>query len=151
VGGKDGAHAPGVRTSPDEAVKFVAATNVDGLAVAVGSSHAMVDRTAALDLSLIRVLAAKLRVPLVLHGSSGVADEVLAAAVRAGMVKINFGTILNVAFTGAVRDYLTNDASVVDSRKYLGPAREAVSDEVARLLAVLANASAAQTISPSGS
>ena len=53
VGGKDGAHAPGVRTDPDEARAFVAATGVDALAVAVGSSHAMTDRTASLDLELI--------------------------------------------------------------------------------------------------
>ena len=46
VGGKDGAHAPGVRTDPDEARAFVAATGVDALAVAVGSSHAMTDRVA---------------------------------------------------------------------------------------------------------
>ena len=146
VGGKDGAHAPGVRTNPSEAAQFVAATNVDGLAVAVGSSHAMVDRTAALDLSLIRELAAKLTVPLVLHGSSGVPDDALAAAVRAGMVKINIGTILNVAFTRAVRHRLAGDDSVVDPRKYLAPARDAVSDEVVRLLTVLAAASVADAL-----
>src|SRR6266496_1592950 len=46
IGGKGGAHTPGVRTSPDEARPFVAATGVDALAVAVGSSHAMTSRTA---------------------------------------------------------------------------------------------------------
>ncbi len=46
VGGKDGAHAPGVRTDPAEAASFVVATGVDGLAVAVGSSHAMTSATA---------------------------------------------------------------------------------------------------------
>ncbi|BBY26949.1 class II fructose-bisphosphate aldolase [Mycolicibacterium sediminis] len=138
VGGKDGAHAPGVRTDPDEAVRFVADTDVDALAVAVGSSHAMVDRTAALDIPLITTLAEKLSVPLVLHGSSGVPDATLAAAVRAGMVKVNIGTILNVAFTTAVRHALAGDEGMVDPRRYLAPARDAVADEVTRLLAVLA-------------
>ncbi|MGB3481001.1 MAG: class II fructose-bisphosphate aldolase [Mycobacterium sp.] len=138
VGGKEGAHAPGIRTDPDEAVAFVAATAVDGLAVAVGSSHAMVDRTADLDIALIRELAQKLSVPLVLHGSSGVPDETLTAAVRAGMVKINVGTILNVAFTRTVRGYLAEHPSVVDPRKYLLPAREAISDQVVRILGALA-------------
>ncbi len=137
VGGKDGAHAPGVRTDPDEAHGFVSATDVDLLAVAVGSSHAMVDRTAALDLELVRRLAAALTVPLVLHGSSGVADTVLAQAVRAGMVKINIGTILNVAWTAAVREVLSADAAVVDPRRYLAPARIAVTDTVARLASVI--------------
>lgn len=144
VGGKDGAHAPGVRTDPDEAVRFVADTGVDALAVAVGSSHAMVDRTAALDLPLIRSLAQRLSVPLVLHGSSGVPDDTLADAIGAGMVKINVGTILNVAFTRAVRDHLAGDDAVVDPRKYLAPAREAIADQAARIMTVLAAASDAR-------
>ena len=137
VGGKDGAHAPGVRTDPRQAADFVAATGVDLLAVAVGSSHAMVERTAALDLDLIGELAAAVPVPLVLHGSSGVGDDLLAAAVRAGMVKINIGTILNVAWTAAVREVLDADATVVDPRTYLRPARDAVAEVVARLATVI--------------
>jgi fructose-bisphosphate aldolase class II len=137
VGGKDGAHAPGVRTDPREAAEFVAATEVDALAVAVGSSHAMVERTAALDLDLIRQLAGALSVPLVLHGSSGVPDAALVEAVQAGMVKINIGTILNVAWTSAVRGALNADPAMVDPRKYVRPARDAVADVVARLCSVI--------------
>lgn len=139
VGGKDGAHAPGVRTDPQEAAEFVAATGVDALAVAVGSSHAMTDRKASLDLDLIRALRAALPVPLVLHGSSGVPDAQLAAAVAAGMTKINIGTILNVAFTGAVRATLEDDA-IVDPRRYLAPARDATSSVVAHLASVVGRA-----------
>jgi fructose-bisphosphate aldolase, class II len=137
IGGKDGAHAPGVRTDPDEAFEYVAATSVDGLAVAVGSSHAMVERTAELDLTLIHDLARKLPVPLVLHGSSGVADVHLSAAVSAGIVKVNIGTILNVAFTTAVRDRLAADPDLVDPRAYLRSAREAIATEVTRLATVV--------------
>ena len=137
VGGKDGAHAPGVRTDPREAAQFVAATEVDALAVAVGSSHAMVERTAALDLDLIRELAGALPVPLVLHGSSGVPDAALTDAVQAGMVKVNIGTILNVAWTSAVREALDADPAMVDPRKYVRPARDAVADVVARLCRVI--------------
>jgi fructose-bisphosphate aldolase class II len=138
VGGKDGVHAPGARTDPDEAREFVAGTTVDGLAVAVGSSHGMVDRTAALDLALIGGLAATVPVPLVLHGSSGVSDDDLAAAVRAGIVKVNIGTILNVAYTQAVRERLVADAAMVDPRKYVSPARESIARQVARIAAVVA-------------
>lgn len=138
VGGKDGAHAPGVRTDPDEARAFVAATGVDALAVAVGSSHAMTDRTASLGLDLIVRLHDALPVPLVLHGSSGVADDVLAQAVRAGMAKINVSTHLNGFFTRAIRGVLDADAGLVDSRKYLAPARDALADEAARLLRLFA-------------
>ncbi|QDE33439.1 class II fructose-bisphosphate aldolase [Microbacterium foliorum] len=138
VGGKDGAHAPGVRTDPDEARAFVAATGVDALAVAVGSSHAMTDRTASLDLELICRLREALPVPLVLHGSSGVADAVIADAVRAGMTKINVSTHLNGFFTRAIRSTLDADEKLVDSRKYLSPAREALAGEAARMLRLFA-------------
>jgi len=138
VGGKDGAHAPGVRTDPGEARDFVAATGVDALAVAVGSSHAMTERSARLDLELIARLKDAVQLPLVLHGSSGVADETLVAAIRAGMTKINVSTHLNGFFTRAVREYLDANPSVVDSRKYIAAGRDALVVETARLLTLFA-------------
>ena len=134
IGGKDGVHGSGVRTRPDEAGAFVDATGVDALAVAVGSSHAMTERHAVLDLELISALRAAVPVPLVLHGSSGVPDEELVRAVKAGMTKINIATHLNQVFTNSVRGTLAASPSMVDSRRYLGPARDAVAAEAARLL-----------------
>lgn len=139
VGGKDGVHAPGARTDPAEAAAYVAATGVDALAVAVGTSHAMLTRDATIDLELVTAIRATVPVPLVLHGSSGVPDEDLAAAVRCGMTKINISTRLNAAFTGVVRATLAQDAALVDPRRYLGPARDAVASEVAHLLRVLSS------------
>jgi fructose-bisphosphate aldolase, class II len=136
VGGKDGVHAPGARTNPDEAVAFVEATGVDALAVAVGTSHAMRTRDAVLDYALLRELRAAVPVPLVLHGSSGVSDEGLQDAVRAGISKVNIATHLNGVFTGTVRERLAaTDSS--DPRTYMGPARAAAAAEVARLLRLL--------------
>lgn len=138
VGGKDGVHAPGVRTDPADAARFVADTGVDALAVAVGSSHAMTDRTAELDTDLIAALRDSVPVPLVLHGSSGVPDAGLVAAVRAGMTKVNIATHLNQVFTRAMIERL-EQSTTVDTRKYLGAARDAVTDEAARLLRLLAH------------
>ncbi|MEV7971562.1 class II fructose-bisphosphate aldolase [Cellulomonas sp. NPDC089187] len=138
IGGKGGAHTPGVRTDPAEAAQFVAATGVDSLAVAVGSSHAMTRRDAVLDVDLIARLRAAVPVPLVLHGSSGVADAGLVAAIGAGIAKVNVSTHLNVGFTGAVRDHLDRDPDVVDSRRYVAAGRDAVQTEAARLLALFA-------------
>ena len=134
VGGKDGVHAPGARTDPEEAARFVAATGVDALAVAVGTSHAMTDRTASVDLDLIAWLSAAVPVPLVLHGSSGVPDADLTRAVQAGIVKVNIATHLNKVFTDALRGYLADHPTVVDTRKYVAPGRDAVAREVARLI-----------------
>jgi fructose-bisphosphate aldolase, class II len=134
VGGKNGVHDPSARTSPADASQFVADTGADLLAVAVGSSHAMTTRDAHLDEDLIRAIRAVVGVPLVLHGSSGISDAGMRSAIRAGITKINVSTHLNKVFTGSVRLTLANDAGMVDSRKWMAPARRAIEDEAARLL-----------------
>lgn len=143
VGGKDGAHAPGVRTDPADAREFVRRTRVDALAVAVGSSHAMTTRSAELDTELIGRLADSVEVPLVLHGSSGVPDEMIAHAVRRGIRKVNIGTALNLAFTGEIRVHLASDSPTgqspsSDPRRYLREARSSVAETVAHLCSVVA-------------
>ncbi|MFI6463827.1 ketose-bisphosphate aldolase [Streptomyces sp. NPDC050528] len=142
VGGKNGeppldAHAPGARTDPAQARAFVADSGVDALAVAIGSSHAMTTRTAILDHDLLKRLTATLDVPLVLHGSSGVPDDELTAAVAGGITKVNVGTALNQAMTGAIRTFLADHPEAVDSRKYLSVGREAMAGAVARIIGVL--------------
>ncbi|MBG6094572.1 class II fructose-bisphosphate aldolase [Nocardioides luteus] len=139
VGGKNGVHAPGARTDPAQAAAFVAATGVDALAVAVGSSHKMTTRDAALDEALISAIRRAVDVPLVLHGSSGVSDDGLRAAIAAGMTKINVATQLNKAFTAAVRETLGADPALVDQRRYLGAGRDAMAAETARLLRVISH------------
>ncbi|MCW2943927.1 MAG: fructose-bisphosphate aldolase [Actinoallomurus sp.] len=137
VGGKDGVHSPTARTKPAEAAEYVSGTGVNALAVAVGSSHAMTTKSARLDIDLIREIRAAVPVPLVLHGSSGVLDDDLRQAVAAGLTKINVGTQLNVAFTDAVRQALT-DPAMTDPRKYLRPARDAVARTIAGILRTIA-------------
>lgn len=126
IGGKDGAHAPGVRTDPKQAVEYVEQTGVDALAVAVGSSHAMTEKTANLDFDLIRALASEISIPLVLHGSSGVAVQDLKTAITAGIRKINIGTEFNSVLTARIRQELESHPALVDPRKYLAPARDAM-------------------------
>lgn len=137
VGGKDGVHAPGIRTKPLEAKSFAEATGADLLAVAVGSSHAMTTRDATLDFKLIAEIAESVSVPLVLHGSSGVSDSDLKKAAAAGMSKINIATHLNYIFTKEVRQVLQSNPEIVDPRKYITPGRAAVISETARLLQLL--------------
>lgn len=138
VGGKDGVHAPGVRTNPQEAKAFAEATGVDLLAVAVGTSHAMASRDATLDFDLIQEISEMVSVPLVLHGSSGVSDVDLQKAVQSGMSKINIATHLNHVFTDEVRRVLAADPKLVDPRKYVKSARSKVAEETSHLLKLLA-------------
>lgn len=137
VGGKDGVHAATARTDAREAVDFVAATGVDGLAIAVGSSHAMTNKSARLDLALIEAIHALVPVPLVLHGSSGIADELIVEAVRAGISKVNFGTRFNIVMTEAIRAYLQQYPEVSDPRRYLAAGRVAMTADAETLLGVL--------------
>ncbi|WP_033216184.1 class II fructose-bisphosphate aldolase [Kitasatospora phosalacinea] len=143
VGGKDGrgpldAHAPGARTEPGEARRFVEDTRVDALAVAIGSSHAMTSRDARLDHELLAALSDAVPVPLVLHGSSGVSDENLRRAVQGGISKVNIGTALGIAMTGAIRAELHADPARFDPRGYLAAGREAVADTAIRFLTTVA-------------
>ncbi|MFH8342031.1 ketose-bisphosphate aldolase [Streptomyces sp. AM6-12] len=150
VGGKGGqppldAHAPGARTDPAQARDFVGGTGVDALAVAVGSVHAMTTRTAALDHALLKRLSAALPVPLVLHGSSGVPDDGLVEAVAGGIAKVNVGTALNIAMTGAIREFLATHPEAVDSRTYLTVGREAMARQVRHLISVVTGATGPAT------
>ena len=128
----------GIRTNPTEALAFVEATGVDLLAVAVGSSHAMTTRDATLDFELISQIAKTVSVPLVLHGSSGVSDQDLQKAVKAGMRKVNIATHLNHLFSDEIREILNSDSKIVDPRKYVKSARNKVANECGRLLQLLA-------------
>lgn len=139
VGGKDGVHAKGARTDPEEAAAFAMATGIDSLAVAVGTSHAMQTRVASVDHELINRLRDLVPVPLVLHGSSGLSDVELRAAVASGMTKINISTHLNALFTAAVREVLEAEPETVDPRTYVRRGRDAIATETARILGLLGN------------
>ena len=121
IGGKDGVHAPGARTDPAEAAAYVAATGVDAVAVAVGTSHAMTTRgTRPWTCRSSDACARRCRCPLVLHGSSGVPDDELGRAIEAGMTKINIATHLNHVYTDAVRAWLAANPAGVDPRALPG-------------------------------
>lgn len=134
IGGKDGVHSATARTDPGEAARFVAETGVDGLAIAAGSSHAMTDQSATLDVELIHRIARCVGVPLVLHGSSGVCDTQIRAAVGAGIRKVNYGTRFNRVFTASLRQHLDGNPSEFDPRAYLGNARSAVASDAQNVL-----------------
>ena len=126
VGGKAGTHARvDDLTDPAEAAAYVTATGVDSLAISVGSEHGM-QRPTSLDLARIAAIRAVVHVPLVLHGSSGVPDAELAAAIECGITKVNLATQLNAAYTGAVRAFLAGDTAVTDPRRYGAEGRVAM-------------------------
>ena len=116
-------------TTAEDAVRFVGKTSIDSLAIALGSVHAIRQKTQTLDLDRLRAIRAAVDVPLVLHGSSGVTDDHIRAGIDLGLCKVNVATQLNQAFTAGVRAVLA-DAGEIDPRRYLGPAREAMVERV---------------------
>jgi len=112
-------------TQPEEAVQFTEATEIDTLAVALGSVHGLKTKQISLDLECLAAIRSRVSIPLVLHGSSGVSDNDIKLGIAMGLCKVNVATQLNQAFTGAIRDVLNGDGDLVDPRKYLAPGRNA--------------------------
>lgn len=116
--------------NPEEAIRFYEETGVDALAIAVGTAHGMYKGEPKLHYDIIEAVASKIPVPVVLHGGSGVPDESIRKAIAAGAGKINVNTENQVACTAAIREALAKDANVIDPRKYLTPARNAMVEVV---------------------
>ena len=113
-------------TDPDEARYFVDETDVDYLAIAVGTAHGVYKGEPKLDYDRIKAIRQKVDAPLVLHGSSGVPAESLKKAIPLGICKINIDTDIRATFAQAVKEYLEDNPDQIDPRKILGPATEAM-------------------------
>lgn len=116
--------------NPEEAIRFFEETGVDCLAIAVGTAHGMYAGEPNIHFDIIEKVTAAIPVPIVLHGGSGVPDEMIRRAIAAGAGKINVNTENQVACTQAIRDALNKDAKIYDPRKYLTPARNAMIEVV---------------------
>jgi fructose-bisphosphate aldolase class II len=158
AGEEDGVGAEGkldhsqMLTDPEEAAQFVQATQLDALAIAIGTSHGAYkfSRPPTGDiLAISRVKEIHARIPnthLVMHGSSSVPQDLLAIinqyggkmketygvpvseiqeAIKYGVRKINIDTDIRLAMTGAVRKFLAENPDKFDAREWLKPAREA--------------------------
>ena len=90
-------------TVPAEAVEFVNATGVDSLAVAIGTAHGVYKGIPQLDVERLSEICEVVSIPLVLHGTSGVPDEIVKDCVRRGICKVNYATGLRMAFTKGSR------------------------------------------------
>jgi fructose/tagatose bisphosphate aldolase len=101
-------HHGGKASDPQVAAEFVAATRVDLLAVSVGNEHIKLNGRAPLDLALLESLHSCVRVPLVLHGGTGIDDASLRAAIGLGVLKVNYGTYIKQRYLAAVRPALSS-------------------------------------------
>ena len=119
-------------TDPWEAASFVEQTQVDALAVAIGTAHGPYQGEPQLDFPRLQQIKEHVATPLVLHGASGVPPASIEKAVSLGVRKINIDTELRQAFTGTLREQLEHNPHEYDPRKALGPAREATEEVIRR-------------------
>ncbi|HBO37361.1 MAG TPA: tagatose-bisphosphate aldolase, partial [Pasteurellaceae bacterium] len=109
VGGKEDDLDGGIEnpyTSPEEAKQFIARTNADSLAVAIGTAHGVYRGVPKLDLTRLSEINQAVSVPLVLHGTSGVPDDIVKECIKRGICKVNYATDLRIAFSSGVNEIL---------------------------------------------
>lgn len=116
--------------NPEEAIRFWEETLVDALAIAVGTAHGMYKGEPKIRYDIIEKVSKQVEAPIVLHGGSGVPDESIRKAIQLGVGKINVNTENQVASSNVVRQLLAEQPDMIDPRKYLGPAREAIKEVV---------------------
>ncbi|MBU0469986.1 MAG: class II fructose-1,6-bisphosphate aldolase [Nanoarchaeota archaeon] len=138
-----------IYTNPEKAREFIDRTGCDFLAVAIGTSHGAYKfkGTAKLRIDLLKEIKNRTKIPLVLHGASGVPknvvkmaeryganlkgvqgvpDQQISLAVKNGINKINTDTDLRIAFDAAVRNFLKGNPKDFDPRHILAPARDLI-------------------------
>ncbi len=152
-------------TDPDEAAEFVHQTGVDSLAIAIGTSHGAYKFSGepSLDFERLQKIHKLIpNTPLVLHGAStvlpefvekcnnfggnipgakGVPEDMIKKATEFGICKVNIDTDLRLAMTAEVRKYLSENPTDFDPRKYLAPARDAISSMVQHKIKNVLNSS----------
>lgn len=132
VGGKeDGLDGgAGGYTVPEEAAEFVERTNVDSLAVAIGTAHGVYKGIPKLDIDRLAEIRKLVSIPLVLHGTSGVPDDAVRECIKRGICKVNYATDLRIAFSEGVKEVLSANPDVFDPKKYNAVGRDKVKSYV---------------------
>jgi fructose-bisphosphate aldolase class II len=113
-------------TDPDQAVEFVKTTKIDTLAPSVGAMHGLFKGKEKINFDILKKIREKVKIPLVLHGASGVPDEDIKAAIKNGIAVINIDTRLRQAFTKTLREDLMSNVHEIDPRKILNPCIDAI-------------------------
>lgn len=117
-------------TKVSEAVEFVERTKVSTLAIGVGTAHGIYKGIPKINVTRIKEIKAAVSAPLVLHGASGLSDEVLSDCIGAGITKINFATELRQAYTAGIKQGFLNNPEAFDPKIYMPEAIEAIKNVI---------------------
>ncbi|MGD8121889.1 tagatose bisphosphate family class II aldolase [Vibrio sp. TRT 2004] len=117
-------------TDPASAAEFVRRTGIDSLAVAIGTAHGLYKAEPKLDFDRLDKIRTVVDIPLVLHGASGVPDEMVRRCIDLGVCKVNVATELKIAFSNAVKQHFAEHPDANDPRKYITPGKAAMKQVV---------------------
>ena len=123
-------------TSPAAAAEFVQRTQIDSLAVAIGTAHGLYAHEPRLDFVRLEQIRQRVEIPLVLHGASGLSEQDVQHCIRRGICKVNVATELKIAFADALKGYFYNNPAANDPRHYMQPAKAAMREVVIRIIGV---------------
>ncbi|MES9682045.1 tagatose-bisphosphate aldolase [Bacillus sp. AFS001701] len=107
-----------IYTNPAQAKEFVSRTGIDSLAVAIGTAHGLYKGEPKLDIERLSAIQKEVDIPLVLHGASGLPDELVQKTIKNGICKVNIATELKIAFANGLRGYLKEHPDANDPRYY---------------------------------
>ncbi len=127
-------------TDPDEARYFVEQTGIKSLAIAIGTAHGQYKGEPKLDFDRLAQIKSLIRIPIVMHGSSGVPDEAVQKAIKLGVCKVNIDTNIREVFVGAMRRVMEEKPDEFDPRQILGPARDAAIEIIRQKIRVFGSA-----------
>lgn len=123
----------------EDCITFVQKTGIDFLAPALGSVHGLYKGEPKLDFTRMQEIKEKTNLPLVLHGGTGIPDNMIMKSISCGICKVNINTELQIAFSHAVREGLKKDDSVYDPRKIMKMGEESIKNKIKEKLILLSN------------
>ncbi len=130
-------------TNPDQAEEFVRKTGIDTLAPSVGSMHGLFKGKEKINFEILKAIHKKIKIPLVLHGASGVSNEDIRESIKNGVAVINVDTRLRQEFSKTLRKALKDNPSEIDPRKYLVFCMDAVQKAVEEKIEVFGSSNKA--------
>ena len=134
-----------IYTDPKMAEGFVKRTGTTSLAVAIGTAHGFYKETPRLDLNRLSQIKARVSVPLVLHGASGVPSDLVRETIARGICKVNVATELKEAFSLGLKDYLKANPAVSDPRHYFKEAKARMAEVVREKITMCGSAGRAKS------
>jgi len=133
-------HAIDPYTVPEDASILVRETNIDSLAVAIGTAHGLYQAEPKLDLARLHKISQLVDIPLVLHGASGLSAQVISRCIQLGICKVNIATELKIAYANALKKYFIENPTANDPRDYNKLAKKAMAKVVGEKITICGSA-----------